>query len=59
MSQLLEMSGEVYHIGLCQIGTIDFDRIRDLFDLDDTDELIHSLVGGRVDSSIEQEEGEF
>jgi SagB-type dehydrogenase family enzyme len=59
MSELLETSGEAHRIGLCQIGTIDFDQIRPFFDLEETDELVHSLVGGRVDSSKEQEEGEF
>jgi SagB-type dehydrogenase family enzyme len=59
MSQLLEMVGQDHHIGLCQIGTLDFSQIRPLFDLEETDELIHSLVGGCVDSSSEQEEGEL
>jgi SagB-type dehydrogenase family enzyme len=59
MCELLELSAHAYQIGLCQIGTIDFDRIRALFDLEESDELVHSLVGGRLDSSSEHEEGEF
>jgi amino acid adenylation domain-containing protein len=59
MTELLETSSEACRIGLCQIGTIDFDKIRGLFGLDDADELIHSLVGGRVDLASDHEEGEF
>jgi SagB-type dehydrogenase family enzyme len=48
MSQLLEMSAARNDMGLCQIGAIDFARVRELFELQDSQVLIHSLVGGAV-----------
>ncbi len=48
MSQLLEMCAPLCDIGLCQIGQVDFDRVRERFELDDTHVMIHSLVGGAV-----------
>jgi pyochelin synthetase len=53
MTQLLETAAGSCGIGLCQIGSIEFDRIRDLFQLGATHRLIHSLVGG----SAQSEEG--
>ncbi|WP_338862076.1 amino acid adenylation domain-containing protein [Mycetohabitans rhizoxinica] len=44
---LLEKQGE-FGIGLCPIGSMYFNKIRDAFDLDDGDELVHSFVGGAV-----------
>ncbi len=49
MAQLLEMSAPAYQIGLCQIGDLDFDKIRHLFVLEESHVLLHSLVGGSVD----------
>jgi SagB-type dehydrogenase family enzyme len=49
MAHLLEMAGPPVGIGLCQIGTIEFDRIRQHFDLDDSHVLVHSLLGGLID----------
>jgi amino acid adenylation domain-containing protein len=49
MSQLLMTSAPVAEIGLCPIGALDFDPIRPHFSLDDGHELLHSLVGGRID----------
>ena len=49
ITQLLETEAASNRIGLCQIGSVEFDRIRHLFDLDETHVLIHSLVGGRLD----------
>jgi pyochelin synthetase len=46
ITQLLEMSCSANGIGLCQVGAIDFERIRHLFALDDSHMLIHSMVGG-------------
>jgi SagB-type dehydrogenase family enzyme len=48
MTQLLETEGAASGIGLCQIGSLDFTRIRDLFKLKDSHVLLHSLVGGRA-----------
>ncbi|HXO19156.1 MAG TPA: SagB family peptide dehydrogenase, partial [Thermoanaerobaculia bacterium] len=49
MAQLLEMSATAHGLGLCQIGDLDFAAIRPLLDLGDGHELLHSLVGGRID----------
>jgi len=38
-------------IGLCQIGSLEFQRIEHLFDLDDSHVLIHSLIGGLIDNN--------
>ena len=48
MAQLLESEAPNSQLGLCQIGDVEFDRIRSYFALDDTDHLIHSLLGGHV-----------
>jgi SagB-type dehydrogenase family enzyme len=48
MSQLLETEGASSGVGLCQIGSLDFPRIRDLFKLKESHVLLHSLVGGRA-----------
>src|SRR5258707_800052 len=46
MTQLLETSALREGFGLCQIGTLDFERIREHFQLDDDHLLLYSLVGG-------------
>jgi amino acid adenylation domain-containing protein/thioester reductase-like protein len=51
ISQLLETSAPAYHIGLCQIGSLDFKRIRSLFALEESHVLVHSLLGGLVDDT--------
>jgi SagB-type dehydrogenase family enzyme len=47
MSHALELSAAEQEIGLCHIGTVSFDRIHELFHLERSDVLVHSLVGGR------------
>ena len=49
MAQLLEMSAPPHSIGLCQMGGLDFARVRHLFALEDDDVLLHSLVGGGIE----------
>jgi len=46
ITQLLETEAPRHGIGLCQIGWMDFDRIRAHFLLDNGHRLVHSLVGG-------------
>jgi amino acid adenylation domain-containing protein len=46
MSQLMETHAPDTGIGLCQVGEVDFGRIRHLFALDDSHILVHSLLGG-------------
>ena len=49
MTQLLETSAPGEGIGLCQIGGLDFDRLRPRFALYDDHVLVHSLLGGATD----------
>jgi amino acid adenylation domain-containing protein len=47
MSHALELAAANVGIGLCHIGTVDFEQVRPLFRLEEADVLVHSLVGGR------------
>jgi SagB-type dehydrogenase family enzyme len=49
LTHLLESRAYQHGIGLCSIGTIDFDQIRPWFDLSRSQVLIHSMVGGHID----------
>jgi len=51
MAHQLEAAAAGTEVGLCQIGSVEFGRIRHLFHLDDSHVLVHSLVGGRVAES--------
>lgn len=57
MSQLLEMSGPACHIGLCQIGSLDFERIRHLFLLEESHLFLHCLLGGRIAANEDSFQG--
>ena len=46
MAHALELAAVECGLGLCQIGSIEFDRIRSLFDLSVGHVLVHSLLGG-------------
>jgi amino acid adenylation domain-containing protein len=48
MSQLLMMSAPDCGIGLCPVGNLDFDKIREHFALQDSHVFTHSLLGGRL-----------
>ncbi|HET8844124.1 MAG TPA: nitroreductase family protein, partial [Ktedonobacteraceae bacterium] len=48
MTQLLETSALRHSLGLCQIGTLNFEHIREHFLLDEDHQLLHSLVGGVI-----------
>jgi SagB-type dehydrogenase family enzyme len=50
MAQLLMMSAPGNQVGLCPIGYLDFATIRHLFELEESHELMHSFVGGRIDT---------
>ena len=47
MAQLLAREAEERGIGLCPIGSLDFERIRDRFQLSEDQVLLHTLLGGR------------
>src|SRR5205085_309171 len=49
MTQLLETTAIAAQVGLCQIGGLNFERIRPFFALEESQILLHSLVGGRID----------
>jgi epothilone synthetase B len=49
IGQLLMTVAPECELGLCPVGLLDFASLRGHFALDATHELVHSLVGGRVD----------
>jgi amino acid adenylation domain-containing protein len=49
MSQLLMMAAPASDIGLCPIGSLDFERIRPAFCLDESHMFVHCLLGGPID----------
>lgn len=49
MAQLLETEAPDHHVGLCQIGELDFESIRHMFMLTPTHVLVHSMLGGPID----------
>jgi SagB-type dehydrogenase family enzyme len=55
--QLLMSVAPGYHVGMCPIGAMDFDPVRAMFDLDDTDFLAHLLIGGPVAESAGDSSG--
>lgn len=46
MSQILESYGRECNIGFCQIGNTDFEKVRNLFQLDPSHIYIHAMLGG-------------
>jgi amino acid adenylation domain-containing protein len=54
MTQLLETEAPHHGIGLCQIGWMDFDRIRPHFLLDNGHRLVHCLLGGPLPEAAPQ-----
>jgi amino acid adenylation domain-containing protein len=55
IAQLLETSAPAQQIGLCQIGGFNssssFDQVRPLLALEESHLYLHSLLGGRIDTS--------
>ena len=49
MSQLLMSVSPDYEIGLCPIGNMKFERVRNLFGLEPGQILLHSFVGGKIE----------
>lgn len=50
ISQLLEMQAESCGLGLCQVGAMDIERVREACQLPEEAQVIHGLVGGPVHS---------
>ncbi|MEO0686513.1 MAG: phosphopantetheine-binding protein, partial [Cyanobacteria bacterium J06649_11] len=49
ISQLLMETAPDFDIGLCPIGVLEFEIIREWFNLQSTQILLHSFVGGKID----------
>ena len=49
ISQLLMETAPEQEIGLCPIGVLEFEGLRDLFSLESSQVLLHNFVGGRID----------
>lgn len=58
MAQMLMSAAHESGIGLCPIGTMDFDAIKSSFDLHDRHVMLHSLVGGTVVESTKDQRKE-
>ena len=54
IAQLLEMTAPTCDIGLCQIGSLNFAKIRHLFKLEKSHVLVHSLLGGLIEVNAEE-----
>lgn len=52
ISQLLMTEAPLYHIGLCPIGDMAFEAIRNTLLLDEGHVLLHSLLGGAIDPGL-------
>lgn len=61
MAQLLELHAPSTGLGLCQMGEVEFSRVRDAFALDEGHVLVHSLLGGipRPEDARQRVEEEF
>jgi pyochelin synthetase len=57
ISQLLETSAPACQIGLCQIGGLDFERIRDVFALETSHVFLHTLLGGLREETNQSQAG--
>jgi SagB-type dehydrogenase family enzyme len=60
MAHALETAAWRFGLGLCPIGWLDFDAVRDLLQLDAGQELLHAHIGGLLETthdSVDWEEG--
>ncbi len=55
ISQLLMETAPDFNIGLCPIGVLEFETIREWFNLQSTQILLHSFVGGKIDPAWTQQ----
>jgi amino acid adenylation domain-containing protein len=51
MSQLLMTTAPANYIGLCPVGRMDFEQVRDLFVLEENQVYLHCLLGGMIEPS--------
>ena len=47
MTQLLEVTGPDHGLGLCQVGEVEFEEVRKLLGLEESQVLLHTLLGGK------------
>lgn len=52
VSQLLESAAATTRLGLCQIGELDYDHVNRVFGLNESQRIVHSLVGGLAESKV-------
>jgi amino acid adenylation domain-containing protein len=55
MSQLLMMEVPEYDLGLCPIGGMDFEPLRTEFGLSDSQEMVHSFLGGGISAKQKEQ----
>lgn len=55
MSEILELKAPEHNIGLCQIGNMDFDKVKPYLDLKPSHIFMHTLIGGYIDYSSDYE----
>ena len=55
MSELLEIKAPEFGIGLCQIGNMDFERIKEYLELKPSHIFMHTIIGGYIDYSGDYE----
>ncbi|MEL7039186.1 MAG: amino acid adenylation domain-containing protein [Cyanobacteria bacterium J06592_8] len=55
ISQLLMEAAPKHKIGLCPIGTLEFESIENLFNLEPNQILLHSFVGGSIEAAWTQQ----
>jgi SagB-type dehydrogenase family enzyme len=55
MSQLLMMEASTYDLGLCPIGGMNFEPLRAEFGLSDSQEMVHSFLGGGISAGQKEQ----
>ena len=48
IAELLDLTGPSHGIGFCQIGSVAFESVRSLFELDEQHILVHTMLGGGI-----------
>lgn len=54
ISQLLMMEAADYGLGICPVGGLHFDPLREAFGLNESQEMIHSFLGGAISTEQTQ-----
>jgi amino acid adenylation domain-containing protein len=59
MSQLLMMEAPTYDLGLCPIGGMNFEPLRAEFGLSESQEMVHSFLGGGISAAQQEQLPQF